>query len=288
MDYFERMQRRLDGKEPFVPGFLGAKNRVRQIADLMGVRTPRILKSGSIAQLMDGDLPNEFVLKPSFASTSLGVRLLRKTRDGFRDLVTGDDHSREEIIGSANEINTRYFGEGEGGDFFIEELLLDRQGNFPPDDIRVYSFQGEVGMVLMEQHLSSPAKAMYFDGDFLPFPDVHLRYGVADNQEHLEEIVEAKTPEHWREILNVARRISCAMPTAFCRVDLYDTPNGVYLGEITFYPGTFITRTRKIMSQSEAERLGRIWGDAEDRLSGSLELKYGSQIRDVVRTDSSK
>lgn len=281
MDYFERMGRRIDGKERFVPGFLGSKERVRQIADIVGVRTPKVFAMGSIDDLLSRALPAEFVLKPDFASTSIGVKLLRRNDGGFTDLVTGLGVSKSEIEESSKAVSRRYYDGGTHGTFLAEEILRDRDGGTPPQDIRAYAFQGEVGMVLMETHLTNPAKAMYFDGDFLPFPDINDRYGVAEGQGHLEEVVEAHVPPSWRELLNVAKRVSMAMPTAFCRVDMYETSDGVCLGEITFYPGTFITRTRKIMHHAEAERLGRMWGEAEERLRGSHEIKFGSHIRDV-------
>lgn len=273
------MERRLNGKEPFVPGYLGQKERIRQIADLIGVRAPRIFALKPIVPLLDSDLPAEFVLKPAFASTSIGVRLLRKEDDGFRDLVNNEFISYEELTSSSQEVSRRYFEGSDNGDFIVEQLLRGHSGQTPPPDVRAYCFQGEVGMILIEQHLSAPAEAMYFDGDFLPFADVRERYGVAKGQDHLERIVEARVPDNWKELLNIARRISTAMPTAFCRVDMYDTPDGVFLGEITFYPGTFITRTRKIMHQAEAERLGRMWDSAEESLAGSHEIKFGSQLR---------
>lgn len=79
----------------------------------------------------------------------------------------------------------------------------------------------------------------------------------------------AVTPANAGEILNVARRVSAAVPSAFVRVDLYDTPKGVYLGELTFYPGTFYYKNRKLMHPMEAERLGRMWDSAAERLAGS-------------------
>ena len=49
-----------------------------------------------------------------------------------------------------------------------------------------------------------------------------------------------------------------------------DTPAGPVLGEITFYPGTFFYKNRKLMAPEEAVRLGAMWGVAEKRLAGSL------------------
>ena len=87
----------------------------------------------------------------------------------------------------------------------------------------------------------------------------------------MEAIVdEAEPPEGAEALLAVARRVSTAVPSAFCRVDLYDTPAGPVLGEITFYPGTFFYKNRKLMAPEEAVRLGAMWGVAEKRLAGSL------------------
>lgn len=281
MDYFEHLQRRLDGKEEYVPARLGDKHLIRRFADLIGVRTTEIYFRGKASELMKFNFPHEFVLKPAFASTSIGVMLLsRSNEDNFLDLLTHEEYSLQDIVEKCENISKRYFeGRGEVGTFLVEELLRDADGSTPPQDIRFYTFQGEIGMILKEDHMTgSAAKAMYFDGNFLPFSDVTLRYSVAEKAKHLEEIIEARTPANWRELLSVAKRISVAVPSAFVRVDLYDTPGRVTLGEVTFFPGTFYYRDRKIMSASEAERLGRMWDEAATRLSGSLNHKKQENV----------
>jgi hypothetical protein len=270
MDYFERMRRRIAGQEDLSPSSVGDKQGLRQFARLIGVKTPTIYARGPIAGLLTSDLPAEFVLKPAFASTSIGVMLLRREGDGYEDLLTGSRVSMEDVQAKCNDVASKYYDNPGAAVFLAEELLRSHDGETPPPDIRCYTFQGDIGLIVMEDHLAGPAAAMYFDGDFLPFADVSSRYGVAVGAERLESIVEARTPHCWREVLAVAKRVSVAVPAAFCRVDLYDTPNGVYLGEITFYPGTFYYRNRKIMSQAEAERLGRLWGQAAERLAGSV------------------
>lgn len=271
MDYFDFMKRRLGGEDKFVPHHLGRKQEVRRFADLIGVRTPREFGVGAISELMEGDLPEEFVLKPTFASTSIGVHLLRRDADGYSDMVTGSPVLASELIDEGRRLSTRFLGDEQRGTFVVEELLRAPDGSFPPADIRAYCFQGTIGLILMEHHISGPAKAMYFDDQFLPFSNVDDRYGIAHGMEHLESIEVAKTPNNWEEILKVARRVSVAVPTAFCRVDLYNAAGGVALGEITFLPGTFYYRNRKIMHQAEAERLGRLWHEAESWLAGSDE-----------------
>lgn len=285
MDYFRHMQERLAHQEKFVPGRLGDKKLVRRFADFIGVQTPEILFRGPMASLGWNTLPEEFVLKPAFASTSIGVMLLSKGEDGqYVDLLDASRLTPEEIIEKCNAISTRYYNDAERGEFIVEQLLRDGQGNTPPQDIRFYAFQGEIGMILKEDHLNSGAtQAMYFDGDFLPFSDVKSRYSVAAGVSQAEEVVEAVTPDNWFNLLAVAKRISVAVPSAFCRIDLYDTSEGIFLGEITFYPGTFYYGNRKIMSQGESERLGRMWDLATERLAGSSDPVSLAQALDADR-----
>ncbi|EPD31045.1 ATP-grasp fold amidoligase family protein [Gleimia europaea] len=279
MDYFSLLERRLAGRDEFLPSYLGAKARTRQFADLIGVRAPSIYISGPIEIVLASQLPKLFVLKPAFASTSIGVRLLERKEDKWEDIVSCDVFSTEQLIEEAHDVSARYSDSPINDVFIAEELLVGIDGSVPPADIRFYCFQGEIGMILMEQHLENPVEAMYFDGDFMPFPDLPNRYGIAPGMSHLESIVESQVPENWQELLNVAKRISTAVATAFCRVDLYNTVNGIYLGEITFTPGTFYYKNRKIMSSAEAVRLGRMWQDAEKRLAGSYAIKDPNQLR---------
>lgn len=271
MDYLEHLKKRLDDNEAFVPGRLGNKSHVRDFARMVGVATPSLYYEGPLETLSLSSLPMEFVLKPSFASTSIGVLLLQRVAPSlYRDIITEEELTDTDIQAKCETTSLRFLGDKKQGIFIVEQLLRDPNGITPPSDIRFYAFQGIVGMIMKEDHLSQgPTKAMYFDGNFTPFPDIEHRYGVADKMRSIETIVEAERPKNWKALLTVARRISVAVPTAFVRVDLYDTGNTVILGELTFYPGTFYYRNRKIMSNSESERLGHLWDRAEERLNGS-------------------
>lgn len=271
MDYLTHMQRRLDGHESFVPARLGSKHLVRNFAESIGVWTPTIYFQGPISSLTEDHLPREFVIKPSFASTSIGVMLLRKVDDGsYLNLLDNSTFTFQSMLENCMKVSKRFYNDSSAGNFIVEELLRDEQQQTPPQDIRFYAFQGEIGMVLKEEHLSNKTtKAMYFDGEFLPFPDVTARYSVAPALAHAEQIVEAIPPINWKALLAVAKRISTSVPSAFARIDLYSTQEKIYLGEITFYPGTFYYRNRKLMSASESERLGRLWDRATERLLGS-------------------
>ncbi|GAV96151.1 hypothetical protein CS176_0381 [Corynebacterium glutamicum] len=270
MDYFERMERRLAGKEEGVPGWMGAKSATRPFADTVGVKAPKLFFEATASELPSKTFPNEFVLKPAFASTSIGVRLLKKLSPGrYCDLSNGEEITILELKSECQKISHSYYDDPEKGTFYVEQLLKDSDGNAPPRDIRVYAFQGKIGFILAEDHISGPAQASFYDENFDLISDVEERFGVAENMEELEKIVQAPAPSNKEAILSVAKRISIAVPTAFCRIDLYDAIDGVFLGELTFYPGTFLYKNRKIMKQKEADRLGDLWEEASSKLLGS-------------------
>lgn len=269
MDYFERIKFRLDGKEPNVPAYLGDKAAVRSFARTIGVTVPALYHSGPVSSLNLLDFPEVCVVKPRFSSTSIGVRLLARKGNSIHDYVTGEPVDFDELITKYRELSKARYGDENRGEFFVEELVEPYSGSFPPPDVRCYMFQGEVGFHLVEDHILGKASASYFDPGFEQMENRELRFGVAQGAEDLEEIVKRPAPERAEELEMVARRISYAIPTAFCRVDLYDSPKGVYLGELTFFPGTFYYKNRKIMHQVEADRLGKMWGEAFRRLKGS-------------------
>lgn len=285
MDYLARIKRRIEGEDGFSALQFDDKHVMREFARSIGVRTPEVHFRGTIDEL-PASLPDEFVLKPEFASTSVGVLLLELTRKGFRDVVQDREFTRPELVDFCRGIAERFLGDdASAGTFVVEEMLRDRDGNTPPADVRFYAFQGVIGMILMEHHIAGPARAMYFDGDFLPFVDLDRRYGIHERAATLETIEPSVAPANWRELLAVAKRVSVAVPAAFVRVDLYDTDRGVVLGEITPTPGTFYYENRKLMSQAESARLGRLWEEAQERLAGSHDPAAPASARRVLTED---
>lgn len=268
MNYLELMKERLLGNEKYVPSHLGAKRAVREFAASLGVRTPEVYYEGSLDGLSLDSLPQYFVVKPSFASTSIGVHLLYQNPEGSLTRAnTGEETTWDDVVTNLREVAVRYFSSPDKGTFIVEELLVGHNGEFPPPDLRAYTFFGEVGMIQIDDHLTSAeARSMYFDGEFQPFDDLAERYGVAEQASHWQTILPAVRPPHWEAALEIFKRISLAVPTAMCRVDTYDTPSGIVLGEITFYPGTFYYQDSKLMLPKESERLGSLWTAAQTRL----------------------
>lgn len=271
MSYLERMRARIEGREQGVPIWMADKIGLRTFAKSIGVRTPTIFREHRGLQFDFEGLPDEFVLKPVFGSTSLGVFLLQRGKGGrLTNLVTGADITYSEIVEEERRICAFFEQDEADALFIVEELIRGPVGEVPPQDIRFYSFQGEVGLILCEDHMRGSTKAMYFGPGFLPLADLEEKYSIDDRVANIEEICTAVVPLGAVDLLAVARRISVAIPTPFARIDLFDSRSGPVLGEVTLYPGTFYYRNRKIMSSAEDLRLGELWASAETRLRGTV------------------
>lgn len=70
--------------------FRGAKSKAREIAKFMGIRKPEVFYKAPFRAFPGGKLSQEFVLKPSFASTSIGVDLGVLDGDSFRLAVSNE------------------------------------------------------------------------------------------------------------------------------------------------------------------------------------------------------
>lgn len=266
--YLEHMKMRLAGQESHVPSSLGAKPKVRQFAEMIGIRTPEIYYEGPLESIPWEKLPERFVFKPAFATTSIGVFLVETGEDRkWRDSVTKKPITKEMIIEKSLAVIDRYSSIKTKREFIVEQLLVSHSGLVPPPDVRVNAFFGELGMIYLDDHLSGDISfSSYFDGSFKPFDDIEARYAIAEKAKHRQEIVQAEPTPNADLIIKIAKRISWALPTAFSRIDLYDTPDGVFLGEITFYPGAFYYEDVKLMLPVENERLGGMWDSAIERL----------------------
>ncbi len=109
MDYFSLMERRLAGAEKNVPARLGGKRVIREFCDLIGINTPNVLQVDVLEKLDYEKLPEHFVLKPSFASTSIGVYLLKKSGDNFLDILKNKEYTWNELKIKCNAVAERYF-----------------------------------------------------------------------------------------------------------------------------------------------------------------------------------
>lgn len=264
MDYLTRIRARARGEERGVPGFLHDKTKATQFVEMIGGPTVKTLRSFQTPLEFNFDgLPDTFVLKPTFSSSSLGVMVLERRKDD-----TFHDHLRNRAL-QLDAIQSEQLGLTEKHpkskhQWIVEEKVRDAEGHVVPDDFKFYGFQGEIGLVHRTIRRRPLNQHAYYDGDFRPLhdPDGSLIW----THERIIERAQVAPPDNWEQMLNVARRISVAVPSPFVRVDMYNTPTGPIFGEFTLVPGTFFYEDREKMSLPLSTHLGRLWAQAERKL----------------------
>lgn len=241
------------------------KLRNYRLAQSHGIPVPEIL--GVWAGLEDLDLsgmPEAFVLKSDSGAGGRGVLPLRRDGAGGFRLVGGAQRfSQDEIVDHLRARSTWV-----GAPFFAERLLVQPDGGELPDDIKIYAFYGEVGMVLlrrMAQHADlGQATFRYLDG-----AGADLGEDIAPGR-RIDPAIPA--PARLEEFLAIARHLSRAMAVPFIRVDVYDTTLGPVLGELTRGPGG----PQRYRAEHD-EEMGRRWDLAQYRLD--LDVVSGRPLR---------
>lgn len=229
------------------------KLRNYRLAASHGIAVPAVYGSWSSLDEIDlSALPDTFVLKSDGGASAAGVFPLKRVDPNrYEWLANGTSVGGDEII----EL-MRSRGRLARPPYFAEELLQGEAAELLPDDVKVYSFYGEIGHVLLRrvepQDGASRVSSRYVDsgGRTLDLP-------VADR----EIDPDIPTPAQLPTMVEVARHLSRAVGLPFCRVDLYEVDQGVVLGEITAVPGG-----RQQYGPEHDEHLGRLYADARERL----------------------
>lgn len=205
---------------------LKCKLRNYRFAVSHGVGVPRIFGAWSSLDQIELDaLPEEFALKSDFGSNGRGVMLLRRMGvDEFLVVNEGRTVTFEAI--------TAHFRHHEdagrvAGPYFAEELLP-RQGGLLPVDVKIYAFYGGLGQVLLrrvgETDDGIETRYKFIDSTGADLGDIAPEF---------KRDVTIPTPDKFEEMLGAARHLSRALGVPFCRIDLYGTPDGIVLGELT-------------------------------------------------------
>lgn len=80
-------------------------------------------------------------------------------------------------------------------------------------------------------------KVLYLSMDedhYLSFYDMDYKRLPIEKLEHEPIVGHNEKPKHWDEMIEISKKLSEEFP--FVRVDLYDTPDKVYISELTFVP----------------------------------------------------
>ncbi|MGQ7788289.1 ATP-grasp fold amidoligase family protein [Nesterenkonia sp. K-15-9-6] len=289
---------KLSGWQATTPALqLPYKLRSYALAQSHGIAVPRIHQVWSRTEdiRIPDDLPaDRVVLKADGGHSGLGVVPLRRTAEGWQTL-TGRDTLVDGRPG--DRLLSRL--ERARGPFFLESFLepfaepfaqpfattdsragadhgAAGQGSADlalvgppqgaevrlPEDIKVYTAYGEIMQVLvMRTHgvkvmNRSRFTRRYFDAEARPLGEV---------LPGRPEDPEITAPEGWEDLMEAARRLSIAVGLPFVRVDLYSTPDGPVLGELTPMPGGV-----QEYRLNHDLRLGAAWMRADLRLARDL------------------
>lgn len=240
-------------------------------AQCVGVRTPRTIAVLEDVTEVDRVEETSFTIKPVNGNCSRGVFVLHRIGEGMyfdlmrkRSFATADlkrVYDRESV--SRHRRQCGYTYSPTPADVWAEESLLGPDGI--ATEWKFYCFGGVPGMVLQIDRnaiqrpgTSYPFAAKYWDGGFRNLGSIAADGVLHDmGRKLLHE--QLAGPLHADELHRAAAVLSSAYPEAFVRIDLYDTPNGVFFGEFTPRP---ILRANRFVPRIDAW-LGDLWEQAE-------------------------
>ena len=216
------------------------KLSLRKIAEQVGVRVPKLLATfETAADIRFADLGDTFTIKPTNATNRVGVMLLHRLEnsDLFLNAMDGKTRSERQIVDELCEIERQWKVKRRGnrniGNFIAEERIFGTTtGEGIPLDYKLFVFGDEVPhLTQVDRNRGENAIYTYWF-DCFAHTDYRGRILKATTSPG-EPILPATSTR----MIDVARAISAVLKTPFVRVDCYDTPDGVVLGEITYVPG---------------------------------------------------
>jgi hypothetical protein len=227
------------------------KHAGRELARACGVAVPQLLDGPAPLDELGPPTASRFVLKPVHGSTGRGVFALVGTEgDRYRSVLDRQELSWEDVVAAATEAVTAH---PLSPDFLIEELVTGPGDRELPFDWKCYCLGGRVELVMQkdarDRRQTSQARFKFWSPDFEDL-------GPIRHTDRLDR--DLPPPAHPGELLAAAEAIAGALPGAFVRVDLYDTPERVVFGEITPHPGG-----QQLFAPDVDRALGEAWERAE-------------------------
>lgn len=258
------MTRRIQKKENNIPWHVQDKVIGPKFFRQVGCRTPEVYAILNSPENINLDsYPDRFVIKPSMLSSSIGVRLLERQSNGYFDHMRQKSMTVEEIVDEQSERFHQV--DRKNKHILVEELVVDESQEYTvPRDFKFYGSQGNIELILEMHRDSQTRAAAWYDGEFEPITDGRI---VNDSKRIKDKLHDR--PHRWREMLSVAKRLSIAVPTPFCSIDMYPSPAGPVIGEVTLTPGGLYYDKDFHMSEELQVRLALNWLDAERQLQGS-------------------
>lgn len=199
------------------------------------------------------DLPDEVVLKSHTGSNGRGVFPLRRLAGRWTMVTGAGTITPAEIVDRLGAFKLKGLV---GGPYFAEELLSGVDANTLPVDVKISAFYGEIGHILLRRTPSrgepgsNAFRVIFADGTD---PGHILRGHPYD--------ASIPIPDNLDELVDVAKRLSLGIPSAYTRVDLYDLDGRIVFGEFTPRPGG-----HQYFGPAHDAHLGHLWERAHARV----------------------
>lgn len=232
MIFSDYLNNRVKGRENNLPIFFYDKERTYDYCINNQINTvKKIALLNSIDELegVFDSLPENFVIKPSFLSSMIGVLVLEKQKDGlYYEGLTKRKYSKEEIIASQKN----HFENSKRKDkhIVIEQKINDKYIYGIPFDYKVYIFYDEIALISVLNRNSNKLFVDWYDGNFDAIDDNR----IINNQPYVfnSETKIKISCEDKKSIINFAKSTSKKIKLPFVSLDLYLTETGPILGEV--------------------------------------------------------
>lgn len=227
---------------------LTEKDSGRRFAQRLKLPTAEIIARN--ARLSQVQFEPGTVVKPVRGSGSSGVFVVLDERKILEVLPGVHHRNAEEARGSADSIQ-----EVKGVKrWHVERLLRGAEGETPPNDLKFYTFYGEVGLVLEVARTPVGNKYCWYD-----------RQGeIVQTGKYEESSFEGGgLPEG---SVDAIEEVSLKIPTPFMRIDTFRTDQGLIYGEFTARPGgyeQFDLAADRILGEMFIEAEARLYTDMQ-------------------------
>lgn len=188
-------------------------------------------------------LPEEFVLKANLQSDGRNIKVIHKKSEvNFRELKKELKLWMKPWNTLLNSWDCHFYNSTPK---ILAEVFM---SNF--DDIlydyKLFCFDGEpYCMYVAKNDFGIPTYPITFYD--MSWERIPVMYGSHSNED-------SNKPDHFDEMVEIARKLSSGFP--FVRVDFFDTPEKLYVAEMTFAPGGGCTPYKPV---SFNEKLGELF-----------------------------
>ena len=173
-------------------------------------------------------LPEQFVLKCTHDSGSI---VICKDKKGF-----DKEGAKEKLAACLQESAFDYGREwpylGVKPRIIAEPYLVDESG-WELKDYKIFCFNGKANYLDIHFDRFTEHKQNHYDFDWNPLP---FTFASVPN----DYSIDFPMPKNLEQMKKIAETLSRDIP--FLRVDLYNVYNRLYVGELTFYPGSGFSR----------------------------------------------